>query len=148
MHRRGFLQLTQYDDRGCATFYTTGMEHSPTSATRQRLGANAVARDAAGGTGGAEEGWRRCLNLVPSRWQRSLSQEQQFLRLSSDSTVSTGTLRERPDVSRLLGFLQSDIHRVGPNRSLRTPLPLVPLDQKLRRVRPAERESIVIEGAE
>ena len=32
MHRRGFLQLTQYDDRGCATFYTTGMEHSPTSA--------------------------------------------------------------------------------------------------------------------
>jgi len=32
---RGFdLQLTQYDDRGWrATFYTTGMEHSPTSAT-------------------------------------------------------------------------------------------------------------------
>jgi len=28
------LQLTQYDDRGWrATFYTTGMEHSPTSAT-------------------------------------------------------------------------------------------------------------------
>jgi len=27
-------QLTQYDDRGWrATFYTTGMEHSPTSAT-------------------------------------------------------------------------------------------------------------------
>src|SRR5262249_46287919 len=35
MHRRGFdLQLTQYDERGWrATFYTTGMEHSPTSAT-------------------------------------------------------------------------------------------------------------------
>ena len=35
MHRQGFdLQLTQYDDRGWrATFYTTGMEHSPTSAT-------------------------------------------------------------------------------------------------------------------
>ena len=34
MHRQGFdLQLTQYDDRGWrATFYTTGMEHSPTSA--------------------------------------------------------------------------------------------------------------------
>ena len=33
--RQGFdLQLTQYDDRGWrATFYTTGMEHSPTSAT-------------------------------------------------------------------------------------------------------------------
>ena len=35
MHRQGFdLQLTQYDDRGWrATFYMTGMEHSPTSAT-------------------------------------------------------------------------------------------------------------------
>ncbi len=35
MHRQGFdLQLTQYDERGWrATFYTTGTEHSPTSAT-------------------------------------------------------------------------------------------------------------------
>jgi len=35
MHRQGYdLQLTQYDDRGWrATFYTKGMEHSPTSAT-------------------------------------------------------------------------------------------------------------------
>ena len=34
-HRLGFdLQPTQYDDRGWrATFYTTGMEHSTTSAT-------------------------------------------------------------------------------------------------------------------
>jgi hypothetical protein len=34
MHRQGYdLQLTQYDDRGWrATFYTTGMEHSPTGA--------------------------------------------------------------------------------------------------------------------
>ena len=34
-HCRGFdLQLTQYDERGWrATFYTTDMEHSPTSAT-------------------------------------------------------------------------------------------------------------------
>ena len=34
MHRQGFdLQLTQYDERGWrATFYVTGMEHSPTSA--------------------------------------------------------------------------------------------------------------------
>jgi len=33
MHRQGFdLQLTQYDERGWrATFYTSGMEHSPTS---------------------------------------------------------------------------------------------------------------------
>jgi hypothetical protein len=35
MHRQAYdLQLTEYDDRGWrATFYTTGMEHSPTSAT-------------------------------------------------------------------------------------------------------------------
>ena len=34
MHRQGFdLQLTQYDEKGRATFYTTGVEHSPTSAT-------------------------------------------------------------------------------------------------------------------
>jgi hypothetical protein len=34
MHRQRFdLQLTQYDERGRrATFYTTGMEHSPTGA--------------------------------------------------------------------------------------------------------------------
>jgi hypothetical protein len=35
MHRQGFdLQFTRYDERGWrATFYVTGMEHSPTSAT-------------------------------------------------------------------------------------------------------------------
>src|SRR5439155_11654158 len=35
MERQGFdLQLTRYDERGWrATFYTTGMKHSPTSAT-------------------------------------------------------------------------------------------------------------------
>jgi hypothetical protein len=35
MARRGYdLQLTRYDEQGwCATFYTTGMEHSPTSST-------------------------------------------------------------------------------------------------------------------
>jgi len=35
MHRQGYdLQSTQYDERGWrATFYVTGMEHSPTSAT-------------------------------------------------------------------------------------------------------------------
>jgi hypothetical protein len=35
MHRQGYdLQPTQYDDRGWrATFYTSGMEHSPTGAT-------------------------------------------------------------------------------------------------------------------
>ena len=35
MARQGFdLQLTRYDERGWrATFYASGMEHSPTSAT-------------------------------------------------------------------------------------------------------------------
>jgi hypothetical protein len=35
MARQGYdLQLTQYDEKGWrATFYTTGMEHSATSAT-------------------------------------------------------------------------------------------------------------------
>jgi hypothetical protein len=35
MHRQGYgVQLTQYNERGWrATFYTTGMEHSGTSAT-------------------------------------------------------------------------------------------------------------------
>ena len=58
MHRQGYdLQLTQYDDRGWrATFYTTGMEHSPTSATGTAWGADAVARDAARGVGCVEEG--------------------------------------------------------------------------------------------
>src|SRR6266566_5870413 len=55
MHRQGYdLQLTQYDERGWrATFYVTGMEHSPTSATGTGW-ERTVARDAAGGVGGAE----------------------------------------------------------------------------------------------
>ena len=65
MHCQGDdLQLTQYDDRGWrATFYTTGMEHSPTSATgtswertpwhaTQRAGWEALKRAA------QEDGWR------------------------------------------------------------------------------------------
>jgi hypothetical protein len=52
-HRGYHLQLTRYDERGWrATFYTTGMEHSPTSATGTAWGADAVARDATGGVGG------------------------------------------------------------------------------------------------
>src|SRR5262250_2029213 len=50
MLRQGFdLQLTQYDERGWrATFYTTGMEHSPTSAT---------------GTGWERTPWRVAQNI-------------------------------------------------------------------------------------
>src|SRR5499427_9547332 len=49
MHRQGYdLQLTQYDERGWrATFYTTGMEHSPTSATGTAWERTTVARGAA-----------------------------------------------------------------------------------------------------
>ena len=56
MARQGYdLQLTRYDEKGWrATFYTTGMEHSRTS-DGHRMGAHAVARDAAGGVGGARE---------------------------------------------------------------------------------------------
>jgi len=50
MHRQGFdLQLTQYDERGWrATFYTTGMEALAHERDGHRVGAHAVARDAAG----------------------------------------------------------------------------------------------------
>jgi hypothetical protein len=56
MARQGHdLQLTRYDERGWrATIYTTGMEHSPTSATGTGW-EHAAACDAAGGVGGANE---------------------------------------------------------------------------------------------
>jgi len=55
MHRQGYdLQLTQYDERGWrATFYTTGMELSPQERDGHRVGAHAVACDAAIRVGGA-----------------------------------------------------------------------------------------------
>jgi hypothetical protein len=51
MHRQGFdLQLTQYDERGWrATFYTSGDGAQPDERDRHRVGADAVAGDAAGG---------------------------------------------------------------------------------------------------
>jgi hypothetical protein len=46
--------LTRYDEKGRrATFYTTGMEHFAHERDRHRVGAHAMARDAAGGMGGA-----------------------------------------------------------------------------------------------
>jgi hypothetical protein len=61
MHRQGSdPQLTQYDERGWrATFYTTGMEHSPMSATGTGWGTpwHAVQRT---GIGGVEEGAESC----------------------------------------------------------------------------------------
>jgi hypothetical protein len=49
MARQGYdLQLTRYDEHGRrATFYTTRMEHSPDQRDRHRMGADAVANDAA-----------------------------------------------------------------------------------------------------
>ncbi len=54
MRCQGFdLQSTQYDERGWrATFYTTGMEHSPTSAT---------------GTAWERTPWQAVLVATPSR---------------------------------------------------------------------------------
>jgi hypothetical protein len=47
--------LTQYDERGWrATFYTTGMEHSPTGAIGTTWERTPVACDAAGGVEGAQ----------------------------------------------------------------------------------------------
>ena len=60
MARQGYdLQLTRYDERGWrATFYTTGMEHSPTSAMGtgwERMPWHAVQRAA----------WHACLRPTP-----------------------------------------------------------------------------------
>jgi hypothetical protein len=65
MAHQGFdLQLTRYDERGWrATFYTTGMEHSPTSAT---------------GTG-----WER------TPWRAVQSAEWDALKRSCDSTIGS-----------------------------------------------------------
>ena len=54
MARQGYdLQLTQYDDRGWrATFYTTGDGALAHERDRHRVGAHAVACDAAGRVGG------------------------------------------------------------------------------------------------
>jgi hypothetical protein len=50
------LQLTRYDERGWrATFYTTGMEHSPTSATGTGWERTPWHATVAGGVGGVAE---------------------------------------------------------------------------------------------
>ena len=67
MHRQGFdLQLTQYDERGWrATFYTTGMEHSPTSATGTGWERTPWHANAAGGVGRVEEARERGVKSLP-----------------------------------------------------------------------------------
>jgi hypothetical protein len=58
MHRQGFdLQLTQYDERGWrATFYNDRRGALADERDGHRVGAHALARDAAGGVGGVEAG--------------------------------------------------------------------------------------------
>ena len=72
MHRQGFdLQLTRYDERGWrATFYTTGMEHSPTSARGTGWEPSPYS---AGGVGGAQAAGNELTVGDPS-WARSNSQ--------------------------------------------------------------------------
>jgi hypothetical protein len=67
MARQGYdLQLTRYDERGWrATFYTTGMEHSPHERDRHRVGADGVARDAAGGVGDAQASGNELMSASP-----------------------------------------------------------------------------------
>jgi hypothetical protein len=67
MARQGYdLQLTRYDERGWrATFYTTGMEHSPHERDRHRVGADGVARDAAGGVGDAQASGNELMSTSP-----------------------------------------------------------------------------------
>jgi hypothetical protein len=72
MHRQGYdLQLTRYDDKGWrATFYATGMEHSPTSAT---------------GTAWERTPWRRATQQAAwnvATWRRSNRDEGCFHCLS------------------------------------------------------------------
>jgi hypothetical protein len=68
MARHGYdLQLTRYDERGWrATFYTTGMEHSPASATGTGWERTPLARDTASGVGGVEEGGNELTVRVPA----------------------------------------------------------------------------------
>jgi len=57
MHHQGYdLQLTQYDDRGWRDFLRDGDGAFADERDRHRVGADAVAHDAAGGVGGAQAG--------------------------------------------------------------------------------------------
>jgi hypothetical protein len=66
MAHQGYdLQLTRYDEKGWrATFYTTGMEHSPTSATSTAWGPTPwhATQRAAGDVEASRSGW---LNRAP-----------------------------------------------------------------------------------
>jgi hypothetical protein len=68
VHRQGYdLQLTQYDDRGWrATFYATGMEHTPTCATGTAWERAPWHAHPARGVRSVEEGQRELLGTLES----------------------------------------------------------------------------------
>src|SRR5262249_17919036 len=110
MARQGYdLQLTRYDDKGWrATFYTTGTEHSPTSATGtgwERTPGRATQRaawEALKGADGAPGG-------APARLAPELE------RLDVDPRRPGRVLHVRPDLLRL----RRDVPLGHPGRRLR-----------------------------
>ena len=76
MAHQGYdLQLTRYDERGWrATFYTTGMEHSPTSAT---------------GTGWERTPWHATQRAA---WEALRRMEEDILMMGSRSFRSRSTV--------------------------------------------------------
>ena len=90
MHRQGFdLQLTQYDERGWrATFYTTGAAGAlANERDGHRVGTHTVARDAAGGVGGAQA--RERLTTLRNLLSRALRMGRGFG--EAQSGYSTGS---------------------------------------------------------
>jgi len=79
MARQGYdLQLTRYDERGWqATFYTTGMEHSPTSAA---------------GTGWERTPWHATQRAA---WE-ALKRREAGVSASSSSFTTTSTSSSSP----------------------------------------------------
>src|SRR3989441_5551127 len=99
MARQGFdLQLTRYDARGWrATFYTTAMEHSATSATASAWEStpwHATQRAAWDALNKAQRGW---LDLVPRRASRQRRPSAVCCRWSFESGTDSAT---RPESGR------------------------------------------------
>jgi hypothetical protein len=91
MARQGYdLQLTRYDERGWrATFYTTGGDGAfAHERDRHRMGADAVARDAAGGVGGRRAAMARRRGLLPRSSVAPISSSSLAKTVSQASHVS------------------------------------------------------------
>src|SRR5262245_13453472 len=97
MAHQGYdLQLTRYDERGWrATFYTTGDGTRSDKRDGHRMGAQALARDTAGGVGGVEEGGLLGLGGCPPRHgfsERTLAPEERGLGLPDQDVGSVADL--------------------------------------------------------